>query len=179
MLIQERENRTERVMQAAQLMATAARTAPKGKGVDIIEIATATAETIQQLSEEMVRISEETGMKFFLRDAANILQAEAILLIATKIQTHGLNCAYCGFATCASKPETAPCALNSTDVGIAIGSACATAMDLRIDTRVMFSVGLAALRLGLLPGCGNCYGIPMSCSSKNPFFDRVSTKPKE
>ncbi|MGL5272933.1 MAG: ferredoxin domain-containing protein [Phocaeicola sp.] len=179
MLIKERDNRTERVIQAAQQMATAARTAPKGKGVDIIEIAIATADTIQELSEEMRRICEETGMMFLLRDSENILKADAILLIATKPHLHGLNCGYCGFATCEDKIKTVPCAITSTDVGIAIGSACATAMDLRIDTRVMFTIGTAALRLGLLPECGNCYGIALSCSSKNPFFDRQSTKPKE
>ena len=62
------------------------------------------------------------------------------------------------------------------DVGIAVGSACATAADLRVDTRVMFSAGLAAQRLQWLPQCKNVLAIPVSASSKNPFFDR---KPKE
>ena len=69
-----------------------------------------------------------------------------------------------------------PCAINSVDLGIAIGSACATAADLRVDTRVMFSAGLAAQRLGLLEDCKCVMAIPVSASSKNPFFDR---KPKE
>jgi uncharacterized ferredoxin-like protein len=69
-----------------------------------------------------------------------------------------------------------PCAINSVDVGIAIGSACATAADNRVDTRVMFSAGLAAQRLNILEGCKQVFAIPISASSKNPFFDR---KPKE
>ena len=69
-----------------------------------------------------------------------------------------------------------PCAINSVDLGIAIGSACATAADERVDTRVMFSAGLAARRLGLLGACGCVMAIPVSVDSKNPFFDR---KPKE
>ncbi len=70
-----------------------------------------------------------------------------------------------------------PCAVNSVDLGIAIGSMVATAADLRVDTRVMFSVGWAAMHLNWLPGCQAAYGVPVSASSKNPFFDRQSTRP--
>ena len=80
------------------------------------------------------------------------------------------------YATCAGRAEGVPCALNSIDVGIAIGSACATAADLRVDTRVMFSAGLAAQRLDWLKGCRQVMAIPVSASSKNPFFDRKSNK---
>jgi uncharacterized ferredoxin-like protein len=40
----------------------------------------------------------------------------------------------------------------------------------------MFSAGLAAQRLDILKGCKQVFAIPVSASSKNPFFDR---KPKE
>lgn len=176
MFLNERETRRKYVIEAAKQIMTAARTAPKGKGVDILEIITVTEKEIQLLSEELIKASDETGMKFFLRDAENILQAEAVVLIGTHLQTQGLNCAYCGYATCAEKPTTVPCAINSIDVGIAIGSACAAATDLRIDTRVMFSAGFAASRLGFLESCKQIIAIPLSVSSKNPFFDR---KPKE
>ena len=59
------------------------RTAPKGKGVDIIEIAMVTDGDINILSEMMVKMVAEHGMKFFLRDAENILNAECVLLIGT------------------------------------------------------------------------------------------------
>lgn len=178
MLVNERENRAERVLATANAMATAARTAPKGKGIDIIEIAIATGDTIKSISDMMLQLSEETGMHFLIRDAENILQGDALLLIGTRQQVQGLNCAYCGFSTCEGKPGAVPCAINTTDVGIAIGSACAMAADLRVDTRVMFSVGLVARRMELLPSCETLYGIAISCSSKNPFFDRKSTKPQ-
>ena len=42
MIQNEREIRHELVLQAARRMMTAARTAPKGKGIDIIEIAMVT-----------------------------------------------------------------------------------------------------------------------------------------
>ena len=176
MIINERESRHEQVLNVARQMMTAARTAPKGKGVDIIEVALVTDEDIKKLSEQLISLSEEKGMKFFLRDADNILSAECVLLIGTRELAQGLNCGHCGFPTCAERSVGVPCAINSVDVGIAIGSACATAADHRVDTRVMFSAGLAAQRLDILKGCKQVFAIPVSASSKNPFFDR---KPKE
>ena len=176
MILNERASRHEQVMNIARQMMTAARTAPKGKGVDVIEIAMVTDEDIKRLSDEMIAIHEENGFKFFLRDADNILNAECIIIIGTREHAHGLNCGHCGFATCAGRSVGVPCALNSVDVGIALGSACATAADHRVDTRIMFSAGLAAQRLDWLKGCRQVYAIPVSASSKNPFFDR---KPKE
>jgi uncharacterized ferredoxin-like protein len=176
MVLNERDERHEQVMHIARQMMTSARTAPKGKGVDVIEIALITDDDIRRLSEEMIAIHEENGFKFFLRDADNILNAECILLIGTREHAHGLNCGHCGFSNCAERPSGVPCAIVSVDVGIAIGSACATAADHRVDTRVMFSAGLAAQRLEFLKGCRQVFAIPVSASSKNPFFDR---KPKE
>ena len=176
MIIDERENRRQSVLEAAGQIMTAARTAPKGKGIDIIEIITVTKEDIEQISRHMQTLSEQTGMKFLLRDAENILQAEAMILIGTRQQVQGLNCAYCGFSTCVEKPQQVPCAINSIDVGIALGSACAKAADLRLDTRLMFSAGWAAQQSGLLKECGQVIAMPLSAASKNPFFDR---KPKE
>ena len=176
MIIKDRESRHEQVLNVARQMMTAARTAPKGKGVDIIEVALVTDEDIKKLSEQLISLSEEQGMKFFLRDADNILSAECVLLIGTRELAQGLNCGHCGFPTCAERSTGVPCVINSVDVGIAIGSACATAADHRVDTRVMFSAGLAAQRLDILKGCKQVFAIPVSASSKNPFFDR---KPKE
>ena len=168
MIINERDIRHQLVLEAVHRMMVAARTAPKGKGIDIVEVAMATDDDIERLSVEMVRIAEETGLKFFLRDAENIKSAEAIVLLGTRQQVQGLNCAHCGFATCAEKPEAVPCAINAIDLGIAIGSACAM---------VMFSAGLAAQHLHYLGKESKCVmAIPVSASSKNPFFDR---KPKE
>jgi uncharacterized ferredoxin-like protein len=172
MIQNERNARKEQLLHIARRMMTAARTAPKGKGLDIIEIAMITDDDIRRLSDEMYQLAAETGLKFILRDAANILHAEAILCIGTVQQTQGLNCAHCGYATCAEKPEAVPCAINAVDVGIAVGSACATAADCRADTRVMFSAGLAAQRLRILGDCRIVMAIPVGASSKNPFFDR-------
>ena len=177
MVVNERNIRHQLVLEAAHRMMVAARTAPNGKGIDIVEVGMAIDEDIARLAAEMIRIAGEPGMNFFLREAGNSKSAEAILLVGTRQQVQGLNCAHCGFATCAEKPEAVPCAINAIDLGIAIGSACATAADLRVDTRVMFSAGLAAQHLHYLGEESKCVmAIPVSASSKNPFFDR---KPKE
>lgn len=176
MILNERDSRHKQVLAAACQMMTAARTAPKGKGVDIIEIALIEGDDLKSLSNKMIAMVEEHGMKFFLRDAENILQAECVIVLGTHTQAQGLNCGHCGYTACSLKPSSVPCAINSTDVGIAIGSACAMAADLRLDTRVMFSAGLAAQQLDILPGCKQVYAIAISASSKNPFFDR---KPKQ
>lgn len=179
MIENERNIRHQLVLDAARKMMLAARTAPKGKGIDILEIGLVTDEDILRLSEEMIRIATDTGLRFFLRDAENIKSAEAVVLLGTRQQVQGLNCAHCGFATCTEKPEAVPCAINSVDLGIAIGSACATAADLRVDTRVMFSAGLAAQHLHFLGEESKCVmAIPVSASSKNPFFDRKSKENK-
>ena len=164
MIQNEREIRHEYVLQAVRQMMTAARTAPKGKGIDIIEVAMVTDEDINigislkkgntELKDAINSVlTKMTKDDFSKMMDDNILQAEAIMIAGTRQQVQGLNCAHCGFPTCVEKPKTVPCAINSVDLGIAVGSACATASDLRLDTRVMFSA-----------------------SSKNPFFDR---KPKE
>lgn len=177
MLESERNIRDEQAIDIARKMLVAARTAPKGKGVDIIECALVTGDDAETLAREMEAIAEEKGHKFLLRDANNIRQAQAVVLIGTRSQLMGLDCGHCGYATCAEKPQANPCALNCIDVGIAIGSAVSRAADMRVDNRVLFSAGLAAERLGLLgKGVGHIYAIPISISSKSPFFDRPSPK---
>jgi len=172
MIQNERNTRHQRVMGAVGQMMTAARTAPKGKGIDILEIFAVEGNDLQTLSAKMREMGEQNGRKFFFRDADNVLLAEAVLLVGTRQQKQTLDCSYCGFPTCSNKPDEVPCAINSVDVGIAIGSACAMAADMRLDTRVMFSAGYAALALDWLKGCHTVIAVLVSASSKNPFFDR-------
>lgn len=177
MILNEREARQQLVEEAAHQIMIAARTAPKGKGVDVIEVCMLTGEDICLLSNEMRRIGWQTDLKFFLRDADNILLAEAVVLIGTRDLCQGMNCLRCGFARCADRPAGVPCAINTLDVGIATGSACAMAADLRLDTRVMHSAGMAAMRLGWpCAGAKNVLALPLSCKSKNPFFDRQTSR---
>ena len=177
MIENERLIRHNAVVEMAHQMMIAARTAPKGKGVDVIEIALVSERNdLETLAEAMRRRADESGMKFLIRDAENILSGEAVLLIGTRSEPLGLNCAYCGFESCVAKPQQVPCAINSVDVGIAIGAACSKAADLRLDTRVMFSAGCCSQSLNWLPDCHQTIAIAIGAASKNPFFDR---KPKE
>ena len=94
-----------------------------------------------------------------------------------------LDCGACGYSTCAEMldaqrqstvtPFMGPnCAVRMTDLGIAVGSAAKTASIHNVDNRVMYSVGVGALALGWLEGCGVAYGIPLRASGKDIFFDR-------
>lgn len=177
MIENERLIRHNAVVEMAHQMMIAARTAPKGKGIDVIEIALVSERAdLETLAEAMRRRADESGMKFLIRDAENILSGEAVLLIGTRSEPLGLNCAYCGFESCVAKPQQVPCAINSVDVGIALGAACSKAADLRLDTRVMFSAGWCCQSLNWLPNCHQTIAIAIGAASKNPFFDR---KPKE
>ena len=180
MIYNERTQRHEQVVASARQMLTAARTAPKARGVDIIEAILVEGDDLKLLAERMVEIGNERNRPSFIRDAGNVLQAECIVAIDTRYQSLGLNCGHCGFATCAERENSSdsqlfevPCSLNSIDVGIAVGSACATAADLRLDTRVMYSIGVAVEQLGWIgTDVHLTMGIAVSASSKNPFFDR-------
>ena len=158
-------------------MMTAARTAPKGRGIDNIVIALVEQEGIKNISDQIKKMAEqETLPKFFLRDAENILSASAMVLLGTKIKPLELKpCGMCGFEDCNEKKKYPhhPCVFNTGDLGIAIGSAVSVAMESRVDNRVMYTVGQAAIRMGILgEDVKIVYGIPLSVGAKNPFFDR-------
>lgn len=167
--------RNETLRQIALLMMNAARTAPKARGVDNLEMATLTGEDIPHLADKLDEMSTAPGHAFFARDAANLRQAGAVVLIGSRYVPMGLNCGWCGFPTCAAKTEQAPgapCAFNTHDLGIAVGSAVSVAANHRADCRVLYSAGVGALALDLLPGCRAVLAIPLSATGKSPFFDR-------
>ncbi|HNI42009.1 MAG TPA: ferredoxin domain-containing protein, partial [Methanoregulaceae archaeon] len=64
------------------------------------------------------------------------------------------------------------CIMKMTDLGIAIGSAAKTASLHNLDNRIMYTAGVAGLSLGWMEGCSVAYGIPVSVTGKNIFFDR-------
>lgn len=168
--------RTETLIHTAKQMLLAARTAPKARGIDNLEMALLESQSIEMVSQRMKDIGLATANETFLRDCENILQSSVMVIIGTKIKTMGLKlCGHCGFKNCEEKEKypNVPCSFNSGDLGIAIGSAVGIAMDHRIDNRVMYSVGHAVVELGLLgKDVKIAYGIPLSATSKNPFFDR-------
>ncbi|MCX5750069.1 MAG: DUF2148 domain-containing protein [Candidatus Saganbacteria bacterium] len=175
MLDKEEKFRKEAVLDVAQKMCLAARTAPKGKGLDLIEIAIVTGDTIKKLSERMKEIGERENNFTLKRDCESILKAEAVVLIGTKFKAIGLRyCGLCGKKDCAEAEKTGTlCIYNPGDLGIAIGSAVSVAAAHHVDNRIMYSVGMTILDLKLLgEEVKIAFGIPLSVSSKNPFFDR-------
>ena len=163
------------VLQAAEQLCIAARTAPKGKGKDLLVTAIVTGEEKSRLVQKMREIAERDQLAFFSRDAGNVEGVEVVVLFGSRREPLGLPaCGYCGFANCAAMAKAgAFCSFNVGDLGIALGSAASRAADLRLDNRIMYSLGKAALELSLLgPEVALAYGIPLSASGKSPFFDR-------
>lgn len=178
MILNERDERKVHILNVARAMMAAARTAPKGHGRDNLEIVTVSGGNIKLLAEEMRAYSEKSGFKFFLRDADNVEESGAVVLIGTKYGVMGLDCGFCGFPTCKEKEEHkgVPCAFNTNDLGIALGSAVSIAADYRIDNRIMYSAGRSAIDMGLMGECEAAFAVVLSTTGKNPFFDR---RPKE
>lgn len=166
----------EAVLETARRMCAAARTAPKAKGIDRIETLVLTGDDKDAIADELERLSEPLQYKFFLRDAGNVRAAQALVLIGTREGPRGLNggCRHCHYDDCADCAEKGGvCIYDPMDLGIAIGSAVAVAADARVDNRVLFSAGRAAMSLGLMgDGVHMVMGIPLSVKGKNPFFDR-------
>lgn len=165
------------VYQLADQLMFAARTAPKAKGKDNLTIAKIGKDTIKEVDAVMKQmVIAGQAAEFFNRDAENILNCECVVLIGTTIRTLGVkNCGLCGFPDCGAKNEfkDVPCQFNSSDLGTAVGSAVSKAADLRLDNRIMFSVGKAVQKMGMLgEDTKIIYGIPLSSSGKNVFFDR-------
>jgi len=127
-----------------------------------------------KISDEMRMIGEEPGNRLFLRDAANVEASHLVVFIGVCAKPRALDCGLCGVESCAAAAKGGiSCAMAVNDLGIAVGSAAATAMDLRMDNRIMYRAGVAALRLGFFPKeVGICFGIPLAITGKNIFFDR-------
>jgi len=138
------------LLQVAQLMVVAARTAPKARGEDDISTAIVTDDDKAKLADTMDALGRT-------RDAQNVRDAGIVVLI-------GVNC---GPASDAFWPFKA----KLVDLGIAVGSAAKVASDLNVDNRIMYSIGVAAKQLSLIDA-DEIQGIPLSVTGKNIFFDR-------
>lgn len=166
---------TQGLFEAARQICLAARTAPKGRGKDLLTTAIVSGEEKNQITKQMREIGKRCEIPFFGRDADNIDHVELLVLIGTRKEPLGLpHCGFCGFCDCQAMLNAGgSCSFNVGDLGIALGSAVSRAADMRVDNRIMYSVGKAVLELGLLDQSVKLvYGIPLSATSKSPFFDR-------
>jgi len=174
MLYDERTCEDAAVMETSYRMCAAARTAPKARGIDYIQTLVVTGAEKDALADEMDRLGAELNSPSFVRDAKNVRDSLAVVLIGTRYSQRGLNCGYCGFADCAACREAgATCVFDPLDQGIALGSAVSIAADSRIDNRVFYSAGRAALTLKLMdPDVKLIMAVPLSATRKSVYFDR-------
>jgi len=174
MIYKSEENEKNAAMRAAELMSAAARTAPKACGMDMIETMVLDGEDKDRVTATMREMSVERDMPFFKRDAGNVDACHCLVLIGGGVRPRGLNCGLCGRGKCSDAvSDGVPCALSVNDLGIAVGSAAATAMDHRMDNRILFTAGMATLRLKLFSDdVKMCFGIGLATTGKNVFFDR-------
>jgi len=178
----------EGLLRVAELMAIAARTAPKTRGVDEVVTAIVKGEDKDAVADEMAKHykGKRNPLSFFERDAENLRRSPLLLLVGVrgtmpKRPENPLNCGACGFETCADfigakkrrgEDFTGPiCVWHAVDLGIALGSAAKIASELNVDNRMMYSVGAAAKALSLIEA-DVIVGIPISATGKNIYFDR-------
>ncbi len=161
----------------AELMCCSAITAPKGKGVNLLYTKIFEGEEKDKVASLMEEIGKEKGLSFFIRDSRNVEDSPLVVFIGTEVKPRGVPfCGFCGFKDCETSLKAgAYCAYAVGDLGIAIGSAVKVASLNNIDNRIMFSFGKAAIVGGFVPESVKLgYGIPLSVSGKNIFFDRKS-----
>jgi uncharacterized ferredoxin-like protein len=174
----------------ANLMAAAARTAPKGRGVDAIRTIVVEGEDIATIARAMDEVAPgraDIVTNAIRRDAGNVRASEFVVLIgvsgAPKKPEKPFDCGACGFKTCAnliSAREKARrdtdyfgpnCVIAAMDLGVALGSAAKVASDHNIDNRLMYTMGIAVAKLKWLDA-DVVIGIPLSATGKSMYFDR-------
>jgi len=173
------------VLTAAKMMAVAARTAPKTRGLDSIRtMILLEPDEMERLASTMEEVSREDPerLAFFRRNADDVRKSAAVLLIGVtgepKRIESPLNCGACGMDCAAmlraKKKERGTargpmCHMQSIDLGIALSSAVKAASDFGVDNRMMYSIGAAARQIKLMDA-DLAIGIPLSATGKNPYF---------
>ncbi len=182
-LIESKKGEREAILEVAKLMLVSARTAPKTSGIDDVLTLILYGEEKNAIADKMDEVGEKRKSEGFKRDAKNVRDSEAVVLIGIKgNKSIGLNCGSCGYKTCKEfehiRKKTGEdfagptCLFKALDLGIALGSAVKTASTLNVDNRIMYRIGTAALKLKLLPEATIIMGIPLSAKGKNIYFDR-------
>jgi len=183
--INSNEAEKDGILAAARLMAVAARTSPKTRGLDSIKtMIVYEREELEKLAADMEAFARQDPerLAFFYRNADDVRKSSAILIIGVtgepKRVESPLDCGACGMdcATMlkAKKKERGTargpmCHMQSIDLGIALSSAAKAASDFGVDNRMMYSIGAAARRTKLMDA-DLVIGIPLSATGKNLYF---------
>jgi uncharacterized ferredoxin-like protein len=178
-----REQERQGILEIANLMVVAARTAPKSGGRDDILTAVVYGPEADALADDMGRIAVERNNPDWTRSAKLIKDATVIVLIGVRgTKSYVTNCGACGYKSCddftkAEKRsgqdfEGPNCIFKTLDLGIAVCSAAKIASILNADNRLYYRIGAAARRLRFMPEASVIIGIPLTATGKNPNFDR-------
>jgi uncharacterized ferredoxin-like protein len=189
-LRQFQEDRAEAVRIAARLLLASATTTPRVGGVG--ECTTHIFDDgcdIEDLCQQIEKMSEENeAWGFFKRDAVILRDADAVLIVTSLrslTDPSDINCNMCGKLTCEYLREeeklpkepgvafTGPlCSFRANNIAYAIDGIVSMARNLGIDYGVYWSLGAAAMRMGLLPkATGFALGVGISVTEKSPFRD--------
>jgi len=183
-IIESNKAEQEALLEAAKFMLISARTAPKTAGIDDILTLIVYNKKKDAIAKKMEEIAEELKSESFRRDAKNVRDSEAVILVGVRgIKSIGMNCGACGYKNCKNFEEKTKklgqdfvgptCLFKALDLGIALGSAAKTASMLNVDNRIMYRIGTAAFRLKMMPEATVIMGIPISAKGKNIYFDRA------
>jgi uncharacterized ferredoxin-like protein len=178
-----RKQERQGILEIANLMVVAARTAPKSGGRDDILTAIVHGPETEAIAADMGKIAVERNAPAWIKHAKIIKGADAIVLIGVKgTKSYVTNCGACGYNSCDdfTKAEKRSgqdfdgpnCIFKTLDLGIAICSAAKIASILNADNRLYYRIGAAARRLRYMPEASVIIGIPLTATGKNPNYDR-------
>ena len=86
------------ILAAAKLMLISARIAPKSAGIDDVLAIIVHGEEKDAITSKMEEMAEERKIEDFRRDAKNVRDAEAAILIGVRgNKSFGLNCGACSY----------------------------------------------------------------------------------
>jgi len=169
------------VIQVAAMMEIAARTAPKSRGEDFVQVKIISGRKLKELVQAMLKFGKERKKENFDRDSRNLQDSFVAVLIGIKdATTLSLDCGACGYPDCAAFKKAKKhdgdfrgpiCSYRLLDLGIALGSAVKTAQMFNVDNRIMYRIGVAARWSGMVDW-DYVMGIPLAATGKNVFFDR-------
>jgi uncharacterized ferredoxin-like protein len=184
------EDRKKAVQLAARLLLASGTTAPRVGGVGECTIHIIDDECdIEDLCQQVEAMAEENkSWKSFLRDAAILRDADAILVITSLrsvTDPADINCNMCGKLTCEYLKETERlpmepgiayagplCIFRANNVAYALDGVISLARQLGIDYGVYWSAGAAAMRMRMVPrNTGFALAVAISVTEKSPFRD--------
>ena len=103
MLLIDQKAETEGLIQAARQICIAARTAPKGRGKDLLVTAIVADGEKDRIAQRMRVIARRDEVAFFSRDAGNVDASPVLVLFGSRTDPMKLpHCGFCGFADCDS-----------------------------------------------------------------------------